>query len=207
METNTLISFEHLAAVLNEYGAAVKEAYIQELRLRGKDTEHDHPNSLSRNIHVIVNGGGDLFGGASAEVLLELPAHWYNVEYGRKPCPPSKHWVPVEALIKWIRVKPVIPYPDKNGNIPTERQLAFLINRAINDPDRSGGDPPRPGIAPAPVMQSAVDSVNAKYDTLIKAAVSRDLNVFLKSISFSEFDTRGAGRSAVVKGPHRSHKK
>lgn len=203
MESNALISFDNLAAVLNEYGAAVVEAYKNELKARGKDTEKAHANSLQRDIRFEVDGGGLLGGGAAFEVLLHLPAHWYNVEFGRKPCPPSKHWVPVDALIKWIEVKPVIPRPDKNGRIPTVKQLAFMINRAINDPDRTGTDPKRPGIAPEPVMQASVQAVNARYDALIKAAISRDLNVFLNAISFSDFSTRGHARAAVVSGPHK----
>lgn len=199
METNTLISFDNLAAVMNEYGEAVKAAYQKELAERGKNAS----GNLSRNIHVIIDGGGDVFGGAHIEVMLELPAYWFNVEYGRKPCPPSKHWVPVDKLIKWIEVKKIIPRPDKNGHVPTTKQLAFLINRAINDPDRRGGDPPRPGIAPTPAMQSALDEVNRRFDAAIRNAVSEDLGVFLKTVSFSEFDTRGHGRANVVRGPHK----
>ncbi len=142
-------------------------------------------------------------GAAWPSAARPLPAHWYNVEFGRKPCPPSRHWIPTDALIKWIEVKPIIPRPNKNGNIPTVKQLAFLINRAINDPDRVGDNPKRPGIAPEPVMQSAVEAVNARFDPLIKAAVSRDMDIFLKAISFSDFSTRGAARSSVVRGPHK----
>lgn len=204
MAENTLDGgFENLARVLNEYGAALVEAYREELALQGKDTQKSHANSLQRDIRFTVEGGDSLFGGGAFEVWLHLPAHWYNVEYGRKPSPPSRGWVPVNALLKWIEVKPVIPRPDDKGRIPTPRQLAYLINRAINDPDRTGSNPQRPGIAPAPVMQSAVEKVNARFDPLIKAAISEDMGVFLRAISFSDFSTRGGGRGSVVAGPHK----
>lgn len=200
METNTLTNdFENLRRVLSEYGAAVVEAYRTEMNTRGKNASHN----LERKLRYIVKSDtGGLFSPAFA-VELSLPAYWYNVEYGRKPCPPSKGWIPVDALIKRIKVKPVIPRPDSNGRIPTTRQLAFLINRAINDPDRRGTDPPRPGIAPTPVLRSAVDAVNAKYDPLIKAAVLQDMEVFIKDVLFADFSTSDAGRSNVVRGRHK----
>ena len=136
-------------------------------------------------------------------VELTLPAYWYNVEFGRPPCPPSKHWVPVDALKEWIRVKPIIPRPDDRGRIPTVDQLAFLINRAINDPDRRGGNPRRPGIPPTPLMQETVDQVNARFDPLIRAAIFKDMEVYLSEVLWSDFSSRGAARLSVVKGPHK----
>lgn len=200
MENNTLIgSFENTRRVLEEYGAAVVEAYRKEMDERGKNAS----GNLSRKLRFVVQSeDAGLFGPAFA-VDLTLPAYWYNVEYGRKPCPPSKGWIPVDALLKWIRVKPVIPYPDKNGRIPTPRQLAFLINRAINDPNRRGTDPPRPGIAPTPVLQSAVDAVNARFDPLIKAAVFQDMEVFINNVLFSDFTTSGDARDNIRRGPHK----
>ena len=202
MEENTLTGgFDNLARVMNDYGAALQEAYRAELEARGKNASGE----LSRRVRYVIEGGEDLMGGFTFEVCLGLPAYWFNVEYGRKPTPPSKGWVPVDRLIEWIRVKPVIPRPDDRGRIPTEKQLAYLINRAINDPDRRGTDPPRPGIAPTPVLKTAVDVVNAKYDPLIKAAVTKDLQAFMKSISFSDFRGRTAARKNVVKGPHKRY--
>lgn len=199
MESNTLVSFDNLAAVLNEYGAAVRDAYREEMDVRGKNAS----GNLSRKVRFEVQGGADLFGGAAFEVLLMLPPYWFNVEFGRKPCPPSKHWVPVDKLIEWIKVKPVIPRPDKNGKIPTVKQLAYLINRAINDPDRRGDDPKRPGIAPTPVLQSALDKVNAEFEPRLEAAITADLNVYLNALSFSDFSRRGLARSNIVAGPHK----
>lgn len=201
METDTLTNgFENLRRVLSDYGAAVVEAYRQEMSTRGKNASHN----LERKIRFeFVSEEGGLFGPAFA-VDLHLPPYWYNVEYGRPPCPPSKGWIPKEALIKWIKVKPVIPYPDKNGRIPTTEQLAFLINRAINDPNRTGTNPQRPGIGPTPVLQSAVEAVNARFDPLIKAAIERDMSVFLNEVLFSDFSTKAAGRSNVTRGPHKS---
>lgn len=200
MEENTLTNgFENTRRVLAEYGEAIIQAYRAEMSERGKNASH----KLERSLHFeVVTDEGGLFGPAFA-VDLHLPAYWYNVEYGRPPCPPSKGWVPVDALMKWIKIKPVIPYPDKNGRIPTTRQLAFLINRAINDPNRTGNNPPRPGIGPTPVLQSAQDAVEARYMPLIEAALFKDLDAYINGVLFSDFSTKAAGRSNVIRGPHK----
>ena len=199
MESNALISFDNLAAALNEYGAAVRDAYRKELEERGKNAS----GNLSRSVRFEVQGGGDLFGGAALEVVLALPDYWWNVEYGRKPSPPSKGWVPVDKLIEWIKVKPVIPRPDKNGRIPKPEKLAYLINRAINDPNRRGEDPKRPGIAPTPVLQSAVDKVTAEFMPRLEEAINADMRTYLDALTISDFSTRGSARGSIVSGPHK----
>lgn len=201
MEANTLIGdFSNTRRVLEEYGQAVIEAYRAEMKAQGKNAS----GNLSRKLHVEVKveGGGGLFGPAFA-VDLTLPAYWYNVEYGRPPCPPSKHWVPMDALLKWIQVKPVIPYPDASGRIPSPESLAFMINRAINDPDRRGENPKRPGIAPTPILQDAVDAVNARYDGLIKAALLEDMDAFIQGVLFSDFSTKDAAGGNIMRGKHK----
>lgn len=189
MESNALISFEKTRAVLADYAGEVVAAYREELDNRGKNAS----GNLSRSIKWQIEYEGRAF-----EVSLTLPAYWANVEYGRPPCPPSKGWIPEERLLEWIKVKPVIPYPDKNGRIPSPRSLAFLINRAINDPNRRGTDPPRPGIAPTPVMQSATERVNAKYKPLIEAAASEDLEHYIATLTFADFSRRGGSTKKTV---------
>ena len=192
MEGNALISFDHLRAVLEDYGREVVEAYREELETRGKNAS----GKLSREVRFRVEAEDRAF-----EVTLTLPSYWANVEYGRPPCPPSKGWIPEGKLLEWIRVKPVIPYPDKNGRIPSPKSLAFLINRAINDPNRKGTDPPRPGIAPTPVMQSAVDRVNAKYDRLIMEAAAKDIEGYVATLTFADFSRKGAPGKKTVRWP------
>jgi hypothetical protein len=66
-------------------------------------------------------------------ISLMLQEYWKWVEYGRKygKNPPS------DAILEWIKVKPVIPNPI-NGRIPSQKQLAFLIARKIG---RDGTQP------------------------------------------------------------------
>lgn len=55
-------------------------------------------------------------------------ADYFNwAEYGRKP----GKMPPVEKILEWVKIKPVLPRPMKNGKLPTEKQLSFLIARKI----------------------------------------------------------------------------
>ena len=59
-------------------------------------------------------------------ISLMLEEYWKYVEYGRGP---GKR-PPIDAIENWVRIKPVIP-DARNGKIPTQRQLAYLISRKI----------------------------------------------------------------------------
>ena len=60
-------------------------------------------------------------------LYFNMPEYWKYVEYGRKP----GKFPPIDKIRQWIKVKPVLPRPGKNGKLPTENQLAFLIARKI----------------------------------------------------------------------------
>lgn len=62
-------------------------------------------------------------------------ADYFNwAENGRKP----GKMPPIEKIKEWISVKPVLPQPMKNGKLPTENQLAYLIARKIGLKGTSG---------------------------------------------------------------------
>lgn len=65
--------------------------------------------------------------GTVLSVTLQLPDYWEYAEYGRKP----GKFPPVDAIKQWIRVKRILPRAGRNGKVPTENQLAFLIGRKI----------------------------------------------------------------------------
>lgn len=62
----------------------------------------------------------------SYTIVFNLADYWQYVEDGRK----IGKYPPIEAIKKWISVKPILPKPF-NGKLPTNNQLAFLISRKI----------------------------------------------------------------------------
>lgn len=152
METNTLMSFNHLADVLDKYGAAVCEAYRKELAAKGKNAA----GALSGSVRYIVKRET-----ATYAVDLSLADYWKYVEYGRGP----GKFPPPDKILEWVRIKPVIPRPMENGKLPTDKQLAYLIGRKIA----------RDGIGPTPALSTASGSVYEAFLARIGEAITADL--------------------------------
>lgn len=118
MEKDTLISFDNLLAVLKEYGEAIRNEYQDNLIRSGRVASGELLNSVE--FEVIQED-------RRFQVNLRLAEYWKYLEEGTKP-----HFPPVSAILKWVEVKPVLPRPDKNGRLPSPKQLAFLIARKIS---------------------------------------------------------------------------
>lgn len=151
MEENTLIRLDNLQAVLGEYGEEVARFYRENL---DKDDRYASGKLVqSVESRIAVNG-------QAYQVQLRLADYWKYVEWDTKP-----HWPPPSALLRWIEVKPVLPQPDKNGRIPTPKQLAFLIGRKIA----------RFGTKGSHTLANTLEEVNARYEQRIRDALAKDL--------------------------------
>lgn len=112
------ISWENTQAVLSEYSELLKKTYRENLAHEGTNASNTLSDTLSTE--VVVDG-------RTLCVELTLQDYWKYVEYGRKP----GKFPPISKIEGWIKVKPVIPRPMKNGKVPKPKQLAFLIGRKI----------------------------------------------------------------------------
>ena len=90
-----LFPLEHVLAVLEEYARKVTENY--QMRLLDDDRWASGKLIDSVRCQVVTRTGG-------WDVTLTLKDYWKYVEYGTRP-----HWPPREAILRWIRMKPVIP--------------------------------------------------------------------------------------------------
>lgn len=61
-----------------------------------------------------------------------LPYYWKYVEYGRGKTMKDEGGVVVEKIMEWIRLKNIIPHPNKDGKIPSTKQLAYAIATDIH---------------------------------------------------------------------------
>lgn len=107
-----------------EINQTIKEITDRMLELyRNKliDKNINASNTLSNTATTIVEVDG-----TTLSVSFNLEDYWKYVEYGRRP---GKR-PPIDAIERWIKVKPIIPDPI-NGRIPSTKQLAFLISRKI----------------------------------------------------------------------------
>ena len=91
------------------------------------------------------------FNGRYLTISLNLQDYWKYVEDGTRP-----HFPPIEDILQWIKVKPVLPRKRK-GKLPTQKQLAYLISRKIS----------KVGTKPQPFLKntlSSFDLVGKIYD-------------------------------------------
>lgn len=148
-----LIKFSHLEQVLKEYGQAVEDMYRDRLKKDDKVASGE----LIDNLRYIYQHEGYKW-----EISLYLKDYWYYVEHGRQP----GKFPPVDKILDWIDIKPILPYPDKNGKLPTPNQLAYLVGRKIATE----------GIEAGNQLQETLDELNDRYMLKIEYALTEDLD-------------------------------
>lgn len=153
---NALQDLPHLTQVLEEYAVAVRNQYQDNLILKDKIASGELLNSVDI---VIGEEGSEYY------VALNLQDYWKYVEKGRRP----GKFPPVNAILSWIRVKPVLPTPNADGSLPTPEQLAFLIGRSIA----------KNGIQPTNALSDAIKEVRSTdYIMRIREALREDIGEY-----------------------------
>jgi hypothetical protein len=98
-------------------------------------------------------------------IVFNIEHYWKYVENGRSP----GKFPPIDAILSWIRIKPVVPHPIRN-RVPTTKQLAFLIARSIA----------QKGIQPTHALQNTLAS--PQVDNLIEQLCNYIINEIEKQI-------------------------
>ena len=109
-----------LIHILQQFGNLIIDSYRRKLFEGNANATGLLGNSLS----TTVNAEDGIY-----EVVLNIQDYWKYLEYGRKP----GTFPNIDAIRKWIQVKPVLPTPDRNGKVPTINQLTYLISRKIEE--------------------------------------------------------------------------
>ena len=157
-----LVSSEILSeflATLDEYAQRAEELYKRKLTDKGINASY----KLLNSVETVVRRNDDEF-----TVSINLEDYWYYVENGRKP----GRFPPVSKILEWVRVKPVIPYTDSRGRLPTEEQLAFLISRKIAEQGTEGKH----------ILYETVDELNRYYLPRLQQSLDRDFARFESEI-------------------------
>lgn len=151
------LKWENTARVLEEFGKRLVDRYREELKARNKNAT----GKLAKTAKYVVKSGHTYI-----FVALNLEDYWKYVEYGREK---GKKFPPIEAIAKWIDAKPVIPRPDKNGRLPTKKQLSFLIARKIATK----------GIKPTNIFANSVEAIYEQMDDTLEAAITADIGDYV----------------------------
>lgn len=128
----------------------ITDDFVVELKNKLKANDSYASGTLSNSLKGIVKQNGKYI-----VISIQLEDYWEYIENGTKP-----HWPPVDAIKKWISVKPVLPRPLKSGKLPTSNQLAFLIARKIS----------RVGTKAKPFLKPTItdfDLINKVYNEVV----------------------------------------
>ena len=146
------MSWDNTYKVLQEYAVefrnALQDSYINDDRIASGE--------LLNSCEYIIEKDN-----MSISVSIQIADYYKYVEWDTKP-----HWPPVDAMLKYVQVKPILPRPDSRGKLPTPDQLAYLIGRKISQEGTQGTDN----------IHKTAEQVNAKYLPLIEEAVSKDVD-------------------------------
>ena len=106
--------------------------------------------------------------GVGWEVEIDMAAYAQYVIDGRKP----GKFPPVNNILKWIKQKPILPRA-RNGKLPTQEQLAFMIGRKIAKKGIKGKEAE---------FDSIIDNINDEWAPKIASALGKVIVVELVSI-------------------------
>jgi len=161
-----LIQFDNLREVLEEFAGEFRDTYRESLLKHDRITQHGADRLVdsveANDVKAMVTEGDRAF-----EVTINLKEYWKYVEDDTRP-----HWPPPSAILRWVEIKPVIPYPDAKGRIPSPRSLAFLIGRKIS----------REGTTGSHDFRDSREAVLARFRTRIRVAMAKDVQNYVRAL-------------------------
>ena len=165
---DTLFTFPNLTKTLTDYAVAVRNLYQDNLI----KSDHLASGRLLNSVEYVTDFGDNEF-----VVSLRLEDYWKYLENGTPP-----HFPPVDAILSWIRVKPVLPKPyykkwkwttvdgatHENGKwvLPTPVEQAWMTAKKIE----------REGTEGTKDLELTLETVNSEYEKRIMDALNSDLS-------------------------------
>lgn len=168
------MEWKNTKLILDEFGKQFIDAYRAGLDTKNANASKSLYNSLNFEVKI---------GKQSINLDILLNDYWKYLEYGCKGTETSypdayypAHFPPTKAIEEWIKIKPVTPV-QKNGKLPTQKQLAFLIARSIN----------KKGIEPRFIFRDAVDDIWEQLKDALNEAIEKDVENNIKEINYLIF--------------------
>ena len=148
-----LIDLPHVQAVMEEMAIAIRNEYQDNLIRNDRIASGD----LLNNIEYEVTRGDFTY-----TIYVKMKDYWYYVENGRK----AGKWPPIQNILDWIKIKPVLPRPNAEGKLPTPQQLAILIARKIGEEGTEGTQD----------LRKATDTIWDTFEDRLYEAIDEDVD-------------------------------
>lgn len=161
-----LIDFTELQQVLQDLANDIRDNYKEHLQFNDRYTEKGVPSGYEQKLIDSVKTEV-VVGDNAYEVTISLNDYWKYVEYDTKP-----HWPPIDKILEWVNIKPVIPRPLASGKIPSPKQLTFLIGRKIYNEGTTGTHD----------LEKVKDGVIPWYKEKIAIALGHDMENYIRKL-------------------------
>ena len=161
-----LIDFTELQQVLQDLANDIRDNYKEHLQFNDRYTEKGVPTGYEQKLIDSVKTQV-VVGDNAYEVTMSLNDYWKYVEYDTKP-----HWPPIDKILEWVNIKPVIPRPLASGKIPSPKQLTFLIGRKIYNEGTTGTHD----------LEKVKDGVIPWYKEKIAIALGHDMENYIRKL-------------------------
>ena len=148
-----LIDLPHVQAVMEEMAIAIRNEYQDNLIRNDRIASGDLLNNIEYEI---------IRGDFTYTIYVKMKDYWYYVENGRK----AGKWPPIDNILNWIKIKPVLPRPNAEGKLPTPQQLAFLIARKIGEEGTEGTQD----------LRKATDTIWDTFEDRLYEAIDEDVD-------------------------------
>ena len=148
-----LIDLPHVQAVMEEMAIAIRNEYQDNLIRNDRIASGD----LLNNIEYEITRGDFTY-----TIYVKMKDYWYYVENGRK----AGKRPPIQNILDWIKIKPVLPRPNAEGKLPTPQQLAFLIARKIGEEGTEGTQD----------LRKATDTIWDTFEDRLYEAIDEDVD-------------------------------
>ena len=148
-----LIDLPHVQAVMEEMAIAIRNEYQDNLIRNDRIAS----GNLLNNIEYEITRGDFTY-----TIYVKMKDYWYYVENGRK----AGKWPPIQNILDWIKIKPVLPRPNAEGKLPTPQQLAFLIARKIGEEGTEGTQD----------LRKATDTIWDTFEDRLYEAIDEDVD-------------------------------
>ena len=172
-----LIDFTELQQVLQDLANDIRDNYKEHLQFNDRWTDKGVPPGYKQRLIDSVTTQV-VVGDRAFEVSMTLNEYWKYVEKGlngdKNPASPYKNpgWDAFPHILNWVKIKPVIPRPNSSGRIPTPKELAFLITRAIVQNGTQGTFD----------LKAVKDGVIPWYKEKIAIALGHDMENYIRKI-------------------------
>lgn len=148
-----LIDLPHVQAVMEEMAIAIRNEYQDNLIRNDRIASGD----LLNNIEYEITRGDFTY-----TIYVKMRDYWYYVENGRK----AGKMPPIQNILDWVKIKPVLPRPNSKGKLPTPQQLAFLIARKIGELGTEGTHD----------LRKATDTIWDTFEDRLYEAIDEDID-------------------------------